>query len=137
MITVYNNTLAVQALEYTTIDSDTDTAGEAVDTGAFGNDFRDVLFVVAAHTLTDGVFAVAVEESDVSNDNFAAVPAHRVLGALPTLAATADDTVASFGARPTKRYVRIVVTTTETTDGGSLSAIAVLGNGSNNPVARA
>lgn len=134
--TVYNNTLAVKALQYTSISSDTTTNGTAVDTALYGNRFRDILFVVTSHTLTDGTFAVTVEESDSSGSDYAAVDTFRVLGSLPSFIASEDNTVKSFGVRPTKRYVRIVVTSASTSSGGALSASAVSGNGSNNAVAR-
>lgn len=133
---VYNNTLAVKALQYTSISSDTTTNGTAVDTALYGNNFRDILFVVTSHTLTDGTYAVTVEESDSSGSNYAAVDTFRVLGSLPSYTASEDNTVKSFGVRPTKRYVRIVVTSASTSSGGALSAVAVSGNGSVNSVAR-
>jgi len=135
--TVYNNTLAVKALPYTSISSNTTTNGTAVDCALYSNNFRDVAFVVQAHTLTDGAYDVTVEESDASGSGYAAVPADRVLGSLPSFAATDDNVVKSFGVRPTKRYVRAVITSTTVTTGGALSAVALLGNGGNLPVARA
>lgn len=137
MLNTHSNTLAVKALASTAISSDTATNGAAIDCALYGNNFRDVLFVVNSHTLTDGTYAVTVEESDASGSGYAAVADARVLGSLPTFAASDDNVVKSFGVRPTKRYVRIVITSATTTSGGTLSAIAVLGNGSNNPVARA
>ena len=136
MLNTYSNTLAVKALNYTAISTDTATNGIAVDAGVYGNNFRDVLFVVNSHTLTDGTYAVTVEESSSSGSDYAAVDSARVLGSLPSFTASEDNTVKSFGVRPTKRYVRVVVTSATTSSGGALSAVAVLGNGSNNPAAR-
>lgn len=133
MRSVYNNTLAVKALQSQTVQTGT-VNGTAVDTALYSNNFQDVLFVVHSGTLTDGSYAITVEESDSSGSGYAA--ASRVLGSLPTFAATDDNVWNSFGVRPTKRYVRIVVTATSATSGGVLAATAVLGNGSNNPVAR-
>ena len=65
-----------------------------------------------------------------------AVATERVLGSLPTFTGSDDNVVKEFGVRPTKRYVRIVVTSTSTSSGGVLSAVAVMGNGSNLPPAR-
>lgn len=135
MRNVYSNTLAVKALNSGTIQTGT-TTGVAVDTGVFSNNFRDVLFVITSGALTDGTYAVTVEESDQSGSGFAAVNSSRVLGPLPSFAATDDDTVKSFGVLPNKRYVRIVVTATTATTGGVLVATAILGAGSNNPAAR-
>jgi hypothetical protein len=134
--TVYNNTLAVKALASTAISTDTASNGSAVDCGLYGNNFRDVLFIICAHTLTDGTYTASVEESDTSGSGYAAVDSSRVLGALPSFTAAEDNTVKSFGVRPTKRYARVVITSATTTSGGTVSAVAVLGHGGNNPVAR-
>lgn len=136
MHNTYSNTLVTPALALTEITSDTDTAGTAVDCGLHGNNFRDALFAVSAHALTDGAYTVAVEESSASGSGYAAVDPARILGSLPSFAASDDNAVKSFGVRPTKRYLRIVVTSATTTSGGSLSAVAVLGNGSNRPASR-
>lgn len=66
-------------------------------------------------------------KSPISRAGFAAVNSSRVLGPLPSFAATDDDTVKSFGVLPNKRYVRIVVTATTATTGGVLVATAILG----------
>lgn len=133
--TAHNNTLAVKALQSGTVQTGT-TNGIAVDLGVFSNNFRDVDFHILSGTLTDGSYAVTVEESDSSGSGFAAVDSSRVLGSLPTFAATDDNVLNTVGVRPLKRYVRIVVTATGATTGGVLAAIAVLANGGNNPVAR-
>lgn len=135
MITTHNNTLAVIALTSATRTNGA-ANGAAVDTNVFNNRFQDVAFVITTGTITDGSVAVTVEESDSSGSGYAAVDTSRVLGALPTIVAADDDTVKSFGVRPTKRYVRIVATTSGATTGGVFSAVAVLGNGSIHPVAR-
>ncbi len=135
MITIYNNTLAIIALTSATRTNGA-VDGAAIDTNQFNNRFQDVAFVITTGTITDGSVAVTVEESDSSGSGFAAVDSSRVLGTLPTIASTDDDTVKSFGVRPTKRYVRIVATTTGATTGGVFSAVALLGNGSIRPVAR-
>lgn len=133
MRTTFNTTLTVKALGSGTVQTGT-TNGVAIDTAVFGNNFRDLSFAILSGTLTDGTYAVTVEESDSSGSGYAAVPSRRVIGSLPSFAAADDDTVKSVGARPTKRYVRVVITATGATTGGVLAAVAVLGNGSNNPV---
>ncbi|TDK85480.1 hypothetical protein EUA02_29935 [Mycobacterium paragordonae] len=136
MRNTFSGTLAVKALASGTVQTGT-TNGVAIDTAVFNNNFRDVLFIIHSGTLTDGSYAVTVEESDSSGSGYAAVESWRVQGSLPTFASTDDNVWNSFGVRPTKRYVRIVVTATSATTGGVLAATAVLGNGGNNPAARA
>lgn len=135
MRTTYSRTLAVKALQSQTVQTGT-VDGAVIDLALYGNNFREVLFVVHSATLTDGSYAVTVEESSESGDGFAAVDTWRVLGSLPTFAASDDNTWKSFGVRPTKRYVKLVVTATSATTGGVLSATAVLGTGGSNPAAR-
>lgn len=136
MRSLYSQSLAVKALDSGTVQTGT-INGIAIDTGLYSNNFRDVLFIVHSGTLTDGSYAVTVEESDSSGSGYAAVDTWRVQGSLPTFASTDDNVWNSFGVRPTKRYVRIVITATSATTGGILAATAVLGNGGNNPAARA
>lgn len=135
MRTVFSDTLAVKALATTTV-TNAAVNGNAVDLAQFGNNFRDVLFIVNSGTLADGDYAITVEESDSSGSGYAAIESSRIQGALPAFAATDDGVWKSVGARPTKRYVRVVVTPTGATSGGPFTATAVLGNGSNYPVAR-
>lgn len=135
MLNTFSGTLAVKALATTTI-TNSAANGNAVDLGQYGNNFRDVLFVVNSGTLTDGSYAVTVEESDSSGSGYAAVDSSRILGSLPAYASTDDGVWTSFGVRPTKRYVRIVVTPSGATSGGPFTATAILAHGSNNPVAR-
>lgn len=135
MITAFSNTLPQKALQSQTVQTGT-VNGLAVDTNVFNNAFREVAFTILSGTLTDGSYAVTVEESDASGSGYAAVDSGRVQGSLPTYAATDDNVLNTFAVRPTKRYVRLVVTATGATTGGVLSATAILANGSLHPVAR-
>lgn len=135
MRNLHTQTLAVSALASAALVNGANN-GVTVDLGAFGNDFRDVLFVVQSGTVTDGSHAVTVQESANGTD-WTSVPAPRILGTLPTIVAADDNKLYQLGARAgTARYVRLLVTTSGATTGGVISAIAVLGAGSNNPVAR-
>lgn len=136
MRTGFSGSLAVKALATTTVTT-TAVVGNAVDTGVFNNNFRDVLFVVNSGTLVDGAYAVTVQECATSGGSYTAVDAGRVLGTLPAFAATDDGVWKSFGVRPTLRYVQVVITPTGGTSGGPFTATAVLGNGGNNPAAAA
>lgn len=134
MRNTFSGVSAVKALATTTVTTGGGAVtGNAVDLGASGNNFRDVLFIVNSGTLTDGSYAVTVQECDTSGGSYAAIDAGRVLGTLPAFALTDDGVWKSFGVRPTKRYVQLVITPTTATSGGPFTATAVLGNGSNNP----
>lgn len=111
--------------------------GATIDLGAFGNDFRTVLFVISTGTITDGTHAITLEES-VDGTTWTAVPASRRQGALPSIVAADDDKIFELGYVGGRRqYVRLVATTSGATTGGVFSAVAVLGAASTSPVARA
>jgi hypothetical protein len=133
--TLYTHCLTRVALP---VDTHTATAnGTTVDLGQFGNDFRTVLFVIAAGTVTDGTYAFTMQDSDNGSD-WTAVDATRVQGSLPTLDDGDSDTVAEVGyIVGTQRYVRLVMTEDSATTGAVVGAVAVLGAASSSPVARA
>lgn len=133
--TVYSNNLAVSALPYAARSSNEATNGTTVDLALYKNNFRSVMFVVNAHTVSDGTHTVTVEES-ANNSDWTAVPAARVQGSLPAIGGDDDNTVHSFGVVPNQRYVRIVVTDADSSSGGAISAVAVIGAGSDNPANR-
>ena len=137
MHTLYSQGLAVRALNYAVRSSNSAATGVAVDTNQFGNNCRDVTFIVYTATITDGTHTVTVEESDASGSGYGAIDSWRVQGSLPAIVAADDNVVFQFGVRPTKRYVRLTVTDAGSTSGGAVGAVALLGNGGSNPVARA
>lgn len=133
--TLYNNTLVVAALASAARTNGT-VNGTTVDLGAFGNDFRSVMFIVSTATVTDGTHAITMQDSP-DGTNWTAVPAAKRQGSLPTVLAANDDTLYQFGyIVGTNQYVRLVATTTGATTGGVYSAVAVLSEASSSPVAR-
>lgn len=136
MRTLHNNTLAVLALA-SDARTDGDDAGATIDLSVYGNDFRDVEFVVTTATITDGTHAVTIEHSDNGTD-WTAAPDSRVIGSLPSIVAANDNAVFQFGYKVgTEQYVRISVETSDSETGGVFSAVALLASGSNRPPARA
>lgn len=136
MQTLYSNTLARVALTPVVRTANAAVNGTAVDLGVFGNDFRSVLFVVSTGVITDGTHTVTLEVS-ADNSSWSAAATDRIQGSLPAIGASDDNTLFQFGYKAgTEQYVRIVVTTAAATSGGLFGAVAVLGEGSNNPVAR-
>ena len=136
MHTLYSQALAVRALNYAVRSSNAAATCVAVDTGVYGNNGRDVTFVVYTATITDGTHTITVEESDASGSGYGAVDTFRIQGSLPAIVAADDNVVFQFGVRPTKRYVRLTITDAGSTSGGAVGAVALIGAGSNNPVAR-
>lgn len=132
--TLYNRCLSRTALPSAARTNGT-ANGTTVDTGIYGNDFRTVLFVVSTGTITDGSHAITVQDSN-DGSSWATADAGNIQGSLPTVVAANDDTLFEFGYIPAKQYVRLVVTTSGATTGGVFSAVAVLSEASNTPVAR-
>jgi hypothetical protein len=132
MRTLADQATAVKALATTTVTTVAVT-GVAVDLGLNNNNFRDVLFVVNSGALTDGTYAVMVQECATSGGSYTAVDSSRVIGTLPAFASTDDGVWKQFGVRPTQRYVQVVITPTAATSGGPFTVTAVLGNGSFGP----
>lgn len=137
MRTLYSQGLAAKALNYAVRASNSAATGIAVDTGVFGNNARDVTFIVYTATITDGTHTVTVEESDASASGYGAIESWRVQGTLPAIVAADDNAIFQFGVRPTKRYVRLTVTDAGSTSGGAVGAVALMGSSGSNPVARA
>lgn len=88
--------------------------------------YDGAMVVVLTGTMTDGSFAITLEESD-DNSTFTAVAAADRIGNLPTLASTDDDTTFEFGYKGIKRYIRVVETGSGTTTGGVFGAMVVRG----------
>lgn len=136
MRNTFTDTLAIEALATTTVDTEA-VLSSAIDLGLYANNFRDALVIIKAGTLTDGTYAVTVTECDTSGGSYTALEDWRVLGSLPAFDSAADDdALKSFGIRPTKRYVKVTITPSDGTDGGPFTVTVVLGNGGNNPAAR-
>jgi hypothetical protein len=92
------------------------------------NDYRGgVLFTIHTGTITDGSVAIAVQDSPDSS-TWTAVTGTDVQGAT-TIVTTNDDTVLECGYSGPQRYVRLSVTTSGATTGGSFGATAVMFGG--------
>lgn len=132
-------TLYTHSMSRPALDVDTYTAsanGTTVDLSVFSNDFRTVLFVIHAGTITDGTYTFTMQHSDNGTD-WTAVPAARVQGSLPTLDDGSSDTAVDVGyVVGTQRYVRLVSTEDSASTGGIFGAVAVCGLASSSPVAR-
>jgi hypothetical protein len=88
--------------------------------------FRSVTFAVHAGAITDGEHAVTIEDSANGTD-WVAAAASDLQGSLPTLTDADANTVTEVGYVGPRRYVRMVLTTTDSTTGGYVDAVALLG----------
>ncbi len=123
------------ALNLQTISSDTTTNGNIIDLAGF----ESCEFVFVTGTLTDGDYAVLIQEGDAANlSDAAAVADADLIGteALASFAADTDDNVLSkIGYKGGKRYVRFNVVSTNTSSGAVLGAVCIKGHPAHAPKA--
>lgn len=135
--TAYDHAVAVAAFPYGTLTTGA-TNGTAVNTGLLGNGFRDVLFVLTVGTITNGTFTITLDESTAANmAGSTAVDSGRVQGTLPVFDSDTDNTIYTWGVRPTKQYVRAICTVADGAAGGPIAAVAIMSAGSTAPPRRA
>lgn len=115
-----------------TINTNTDTSGAiAIDSQGF----EAVMFAVHTGTVTDGTYVLKITETDNSDGTTGAaeVGSYQVQN---SIVAADDNAVKKVGAKLTKRYCMLRITSTGTTTGAVFkSAIAILGGAKNAPVA--
>ena len=130
------------ALNVQTINSNTATNGNIIDTEAF----ESLEFLIFSQTITDGTYVPSIYESDDSGMAGATVVTSdfligttNVVEPIPSFGspvvdaiadatftgADDDDKVARIGVLNKKRYVRLTLTSTLVTTGGLLGAFAV------------
>ena len=130
---LHNMTQAKVALTSQAISTDTTTAGEIIDTAGF----ESLEFILLTKALTDGDYAVLMQEGDDSAlADAATVAAAEVLGLVNFDDDTDDNAVARTGYIGKKRYVRLNIVSTNTTTGiDIISAVALLGTAHHQPIA--
>jgi len=123
---MHNNVLGEIALAVQDITTNTTTVGAIIDTAGF----ESLEYLITSGTITDGVYALLLEEGDDSGLSDAAdVPAANILGSLTGFVAADDDTVKRVGSIGKKRYQRLSIVSTGTTTGGTnFTGLAVKGN---------
>lgn len=136
--TLYNHLLAKRTLSSATRANGT-ADGTSVNTVQFKTWYSAGTALIQTATMTDGSHAVTIQDSTDGSSGWTAIPAARLQGANITLVAADDDTLYEQGfivdaARP---HVRVSVTTSGATTGGVFSALLLLGEANNYPVARA
>lgn len=108
------------------------TNGITIDTQGF----EGAAIAVTSGVITDGTFALKLQEGDASNLSDAAdvAAADYNAGYGASFAATDDGVTKKLGYRGSKRYIRLVATQAGATSGGFLTALAILGHPRNMPV---
>jgi len=134
--TVYNNILAVQSVTAANRTNGT-VNGTAVNlwTHSVGRQkFGGAMVLVQTGTITDGTHTVEVQESD-DNSSFTAVADGDIQGSEPAIGSSNDNVIYEIGYRGTKQYLRVSVTTSGATTGGTFGAVLLLGQPRRLPVA--
>lgn len=116
------------------INTNTTTNGVAVDLMSVNNGSNALVFIAEAGVITDGTYVFKIQDSP-DNSTWTDVPALYVQApaSLTWTSATAVGTTLKIGylgnTNGANRYVRLVVTSTGTTTGGFIAAVALLGLG--------
>lgn len=121
-------------LNIQSIASDTTVNGVIIDT----QNHESIEWLIFSGTITDGTYTPTIEESDDSGlAGATTVSADFLLGTVAnaTFVAADDNVVKRIGSVGKKRYQRLSLVSTGTSTGGTLSAIAVLGNARHQPTA--
>jgi len=129
---IVNNVRFFRAWAGATINTNTDTTSTIV---VDSQGFEAVAFAVPTATITDGTYVLKIIECDSSDGTTGAaeVGSYQVQN---SVISTDDNTVKKVGAKLTKRYCTLRLTSTGTTTGGVFgAAIAVLSGARNAPVA--
>lgn len=124
---LYSTVLEKVGLNIQAISSDTTTNGAIIDTKGF----ESVFFVFQSATITDGTYTALIQEGDESDlSDASAVADADLVGteANAAFAAADDNEVRRIAYVGGKRYVRFNVVSASTTTGGTVGAVAVLGN---------
>lgn len=127
-----NNVNALNALNIQAISTSATVSGVSVDTKGY----ESATFAIQSGTLTDGTYTPEILESD-NNSTFTAVADDFLIGteANAVFVATDDNKVKTIGYAGKKRYVKITITSSGITSGGTLGATVILGHPKTAPVA--
>ncbi|MBL4700589.1 MAG: hypothetical protein JKX85_04950 [Phycisphaeraceae bacterium] len=130
---LHSNVKQAVALDSQDITTDTTTVGNIIDTV----NFDSLEYIIQSGTITDGAYALKLEQGDDSGLSDAAdVPADEILGVLTGFVAADDDAAKRVGSIGKKRFQRLSIVSTSTTTGATkMSAVAVLGHPQSAPVA--
>lgn len=119
---IYNNVSVVQALAPIAVAAD--NTGSAIDLAGY----RTAMVVWGVGVVTDGTYAIEVQESDTTTaGDFTAVAAADLIGTEKTgVTTTNDNAVYTVGYKGHKRYIRYVITETSAGSTGGVMEVIVL-----------
>lgn len=119
---ISKNLLAAISIDPQTISTNTTTNGDGVDL----RDYDAAMVVFFSNdAITDGTFALSVEESD-DDSTYSAVDSSQIIGTLTDMDSDTES-IQQVGYIGDKRYIRAVITSTGVSSGGILGANVVRG----------
>lgn len=123
MFDLHNNADVKVAFNPAALTADATTNGNSIDRQFY----EAVEFVFVTGTVTDGSFAITIQESS-DNSSWSAVAAADLLGSNPSFDSADDNAAFKVGYVGSKRYVRAQVTVSGSTTGvDAFTGIAILG----------
>jgi hypothetical protein len=130
---LHSNLKGLIALDVQDITTNTTTVGNIIDTLGF----ESLEYMIQSGTITDGTYALLLEEDDVVGfTSSSVVPADETLGVLTGFTDADDDAPLRVGSIGKKRFQRLAIVSAGTSSGGTnFTAHAVLGHPKSAPVA--
>jgi len=126
-----NNISVKNALNITSISTNTTTAGVEIDTQGY----ESATFEIITGARTDGTVTPLIQETDVSGSYSGSVNDNDLIGteALATLSVAQSRSIIGYVGK--KRYVKLSLVSTSVTTGLTAGASVILGNPKHLPVA--
>lgn len=119
---LYNNISVVQALAPVAVAAD--NTGSAIDLAGY----KSVVIVWNVGVVTDGTYAIEIQESDTTTGgDFTAVADADLIGTEKTgVTTTNDEAVYIVGYKGSKRYIRYKITETSAGSTGGIMSVSVI-----------
>lgn len=127
---IYSNIDAAVSVGPQFVNSNTTLTGDAVDLRGYEGAVAHIISGTMAGSGSANVYTPELQESDSSTTGFTAVADADLINTEADCVHTGstDKTVKRLGYKGTKRYLRVVITTTAfTTAGGNVAAVIVRG----------
>ena len=133
MFDLHNNLAGSPAINPQAIATNTTVSGLIIDLAGFNS----AQFFIQSATLTDGTFTPSITEGNQANlSDGTPTAAADLIGtiAAATFTSTDDNVVRKIGYNGNRRYIRLNITSSGVTSGGTLAAVCVRGNALHAPV---
>lgn len=120
------------ALDASTIATDTTTVGEIINMNDGTNDFESLVVSLRVGAFTDGDYSLVLTESDTVGGTYTAVAAADIVGTNAVIEAA--NTVSQIGYVGKKQFVKVSCLSANTSSGAHVSAVAIQGTARQTPL---